>query len=81
MAQAMVGFPAMSNGASLMDHVLAYEKLVNEYERLRGLRSNFIIGTLLTGISLCHVLVDVKQSTTYLKIRTRMLQREQSNKM
>ena len=34
MAQALVGFPAMAKGASLMDYVLTFEKLVNEYEKL-----------------------------------------------
>ena len=33
MAQALVGFPAMSKGASLMDYVLTFEKLVSEYMR------------------------------------------------
>eukprot|EP00439_Symbiodinium_sp_Y106_P041648 s6755_g5.t1 len=33
MAQALVGFPAMSKGASLMDYVLTFEKLISEYEK------------------------------------------------
>ena len=52
MAQALVSFPAMSKGASLYDYVLTYEKLVDEYEKLSGLRydPNLKIGTLLKGI-------------------------------
>ena len=48
MAQALVSFPAMSKGASLYDYVLTYEKLVDEYEKLSGLRydPNLKIGTL-----------------------------------
>ena len=34
MAQALVGFPAMSKGASLMDYVLTFEKLISEYEKI-----------------------------------------------
>ena len=48
MAQALVGFPAMSKGASLMDYVLTFEKLVNEHERLSGVKhdQNLMIGTI-----------------------------------
>ena len=37
----------MSKGASLMDYILTYEKLVNEYERLSGVSydSNLKLGT------------------------------------
>ena len=53
MAQALVSFPSMSKGASLYDYVLTYEKLVDEYEKLSGLRydPNLKIGTLLKGSS------------------------------
>ena len=52
MAQALVSFPSMSKGASLYDYVLTHEKLVDEYEKLSGLRydPNLKIGTLLKGI-------------------------------
>ena len=52
MAQALVSFPAMSKGASLYDYVLTYEKSVDEYEKLSGLRydPNLKIGTLLKGM-------------------------------
>ena len=75
MAQALVGFPSMSKGASLMDYVLTYENLVNEYERLSGVRydDNRKIGTLLKGIPQQlkqHIMVDS---------RTKLLQYERSN--
>ena len=52
MAQALVGFPAMSKGASLMDYVLTFEKLVNEYERLSGVKydQNLMTGKIMKGI-------------------------------
>ena len=49
MAQALVGFPPMSKGASLYDYVLTFEKLVSECEKLSGLQydPNLKIGMLL----------------------------------
>ena len=84
MAQALVGFPSMSKGASLMDYILTYEKLVNEYERLSGVRydDNLKLGTLLKGIPQQlrqHVMVDINDRTTYLDLRSKLLQYERSN--
>ena len=84
MAQALVGFPSMSKGASLMDYILTYEKLVNEYERLSGVRydDNLKLGTLLKGIPQQlrqHVMVDISDRATYLDLRTKLLQYERSN--
>ena len=84
MAQALVGFPSMSKGASLMDYILTYEKLVNEYERLSGVSydSNLKLGTLLKGTALQlrqHVLVDINDRTTYQELRSKLLQYERSN--
>ena len=84
MAQALVGFPSMSKGASLMDYILTYEKLVNEYERLSGVSydSNLKLGTLLKGIPLQlrqHVMVDINDRTTYQELRSKLLQYERSN--
>ena len=84
MAQALVGFPSMSKGASLMDYILTYEKLVNEYERLSGVQydCNLKLGTLLKGIPLQlrqHVMVDINDRTTYQELRSKLLQYERSN--
>ena len=84
MAQALVGFPSMSRGASLMDYVLTHEKLVNEYERLSGVRydDNLKLGTLLKGIPQQlrqHVMVDINDRATYMDLRTKLLQYERSN--
>ena len=70
MAQALVGFPAMSKGASLMDYVLTFEKLISEYEKISGTKydDNLKIGTLLKGIPQNlkqHVMVDITDRTTY----------------
>ena len=84
MAQALVGFPAMSKGASLMDYVLTFEKLISEYEKISGTKydDNLKIGTLLKGIPQNlkqHVMVDITDRTTYDELRTKLLQYERSN--
>ena len=84
MAQALVGFPAMSKGASFMDYVLTFEKLVNEYERLSGVKygQNLMIGTIMKGIPpelRRHLMVDMSDKTTYQEMRARLLQYEQSS--
>ena len=83
MAQALVGFPAMSKGASLMDYVLTFEKLISEYEKISGTKyhDNLKIGTLLKGIPQNlkqHVMVDITDRTTYDELRTKLLQYERS---
>ena len=84
MAQALVSFPAMSKGASLYDYVLTYEKLVDEYEKLSGLRydPNLKIGTLLKGMpnDLKRTpLFDMDDKTTYEQLRARLLEYERSS--
>ena len=84
MAQALVSFPAMSKGASLYDYVLTYEKLVDEYEKLSGLRydPNLKIGTLLKGIPndlKRTLLFDMDDKTTYEQLRARLLEYERSS--
>ena len=84
MAQALVSFPSMSKGASLYDYVLTYEKLVDEYEKLSGLRydRNLKIGTLLKGIPndlKRTLLFDMDDKTTYEQMRARLLEYERSS--
>ena len=84
MAQALVSFPSMSKGASLYDYVLTYEKLVDEYEKLSGLRydPNLKIGTLLKGIPndlKRTLLFDMDDKTTYEQMRSRLLEYERSS--
>ena len=84
MAQALVGFPAMSKGASLMDCVLTFEKLVSEYEKKSSTKhdDNLEAGTLLKGIPQSlkqHIMVDISEKTTYAELRTKLLQYERSN--
>ena len=81
MAQALVGFPAMTKGASLMDYILTFEKLVSEYKRvaLTKCDENLQIGTLLKGIPQelrRHLLVDMTGSATYAEVRSRLLEYE-----
>ena len=85
MAQALVGFPAMSKGASLMDYVLTFEKLVSEYEKISSAKydDNLKIGTLLKRIPQNlkqHIMVDISEKTTYTGLRTKLLQYERSNR-
>ena len=78
MAQALIGFPAMSKGTSLMDYVLTYEKLVNESEGTRY-DDNLKIGTLLNGVLQNlkqHIMVDTNDRTTYAELRMKLLQYE-----
>ena len=84
MAQALVSFPSMSKGASLYDYVLTYEKLVDKYEKLSGLRydPNLKIGTLLKGIPndlKRTLLFDMDDKTTYEQMRARLLEYERSS--
>ena len=55
MAQALVGFPAMSKGASLMDYVLTFEKLISEYDFRPGAerRDKIFISLLNSTVCLC----------------------------
>ena len=74
----------MSKGASLYDHVLTYEKLVDEYEKLSGLQydPNLKIGTLLKGIPndlKRTLLFDMHDKTTYEQMRSRLLAYERSS--
>ena len=52
MAQALVSFPAMTKGTSILDYLLTYEKLVSEYEKISYLAydENLKIGTVLKGL-------------------------------
>ena len=84
MAQALVSFPSMSKGASLCDYVLTHEKLVDEYEKLSGLRydPNLKIGTLLKGVPndlKRTLLFDMGDKTTYEQMRARLLEYERSS--
>ena len=47
MAQALVSFPAMTKGTSILDYLLTYEKLVSEYEKISqaAYDENLKIGT------------------------------------
>ena len=85
MAQALVGFPPMSKGASLMDYVLTFEKLVSEYEKISSTKydDNLKVGTLLKGIPQNlkqHIMVDISEKTTYAELRTKLLQYERSTR-
>ena len=74
----------MSKGASLYDYVLTDEKLVDEYEKLSGLRydPNLKIGTLLKGMPndlKRTLLFDMDDKTTYEQLRARLLEYERSS--
>ena len=70
--------------ASLYDYLLTYEKLVDEYEKLSGLRydPNLKIGTLLIDIPndlKRTLLFDMDDKTTYEQLRARLLEYERSS--
>ena len=83
MAQALVSFPAMTKGTSILDYLLTYEKLVSEYEKISYLAydENLKIGTVLKGLPnelRKHILVGLRPDTKYEEIRTRLLEYERS---
>ena len=83
MAQALVSFPAMTKGTSILDYLLTYEKLVSEYEKISYLAydENIKIGTVLKGLPnelRKHILVGLRPDTKYEEIRTRLLEYERS---
>ena len=83
MAQALVSFPAMTKGTSILDYLLTYEKLVSEYETISYLAydENLKIGTVLKGLPnelRKHILVGLRPDTKYEEIRTRLLEYERS---
>eukprot|EP00439_Symbiodinium_sp_Y106_P016254 s8191_g2.t1 len=70
MAQALVGFPAMSRGASLMDYVLTFEKLISEYEKISGTKYDDNLKKPCNEFPYAqnlkqHVMVDITDRTTY----------------
>ena len=83
MAQALVSFPAMTKGTSILDYLLTYEKLVGEYEKVSGARydENLKIGTVLKGLPnelRNHILVGLSPTTSYTDIRRKLLEYERS---
>ena len=83
MAQALVSFPAMTKGISILDYLLTYEKFVSEYDKISQLAydENLKIGTVLKGLPnelRKHILVGLRPDTKYEEIRTKLLEHERS---
>ncbi|CAE7676733.1 unnamed protein product [Symbiodinium sp. CCMP2592] len=84
MAQALVSFPQMTKGTSILDYLLTYEKLVAEYEKLsegKPYDENLKIGTVLKGLPnelRKHILIGLTPTTKYADIRKKLLEYERS---
>ncbi|CAE7286480.1 unnamed protein product [Symbiodinium sp. CCMP2592] len=84
MAQALVSFPQMTKGTSILDYLLTYEKLVAEYEKLsegKPYDENLKIGTVLNGLPnelRKHILIGLTPTTKYADIRKKLLGYERS---
>ena len=62
----------MAKGASLMDYVLTFEKLVNEYEKLSTTKYD-------DNLKKQHIMVGINEKTSCNDLRTKLLQSERSN--
>ena len=83
LAQALVKFPPYREGGSLLDYTLAYEKLIQEYEKVspHPYDDNLKLSTLMAGLPSDvrkYLELSLDETATYEKMRTRLLQFERT---
>ncbi|CAE7369187.1 unnamed protein product [Symbiodinium sp. CCMP2592] len=83
LAQALVKFPPYKEGGSLLDYTLAFERLLTEYAKVapHPYHNNLKISTLLAGLPSDvrkYLELNMDDSMTYEKLRTRLLQYERT---
>ena len=83
LAQALVRFPAYKEGGSLLDYTLAFERLVQEYDKVAAAPydDNLKISTLLSGLPgdvKKYLQLNLDETMTYEKMRTQLLRFERS---
>ncbi|CAE7202183.1 GIP [Symbiodinium sp. CCMP2592] len=83
LAQALVKFPPYKEGGSLLDYTLAFERLLTEYAKVapHPYDDNLKISTLLAGLPSDvrkYLELNMDDSMTYEKLRTRLLQYERT---
>ena len=84
LAQALTRFPHLKDGHSLLDYILSYERLVNDYEEVspQPYPEHLKISTLLAGLPSDmrrYLQMQVSDSTTYQSLRDKVLQFERSS--
>ena len=84
LAQALTRFPHLKDGHSLLDYILSYERLVNDYEEVspQPYPEDWKISTLLAGLPSDmrrYLQMQVSDSTTYQSLRDKVLQFERSS--
>ncbi|CAE7756650.1 unnamed protein product [Symbiodinium sp. KB8] len=82
-AEALVKFPPFKEGGSLLDYTLAYERLLNEYQKVapHPYDDNLKISTLLAGLPADirrYLQLSMDKDVTYEKLRTRLLSYERT---
>ncbi|CAE7678707.1 unnamed protein product, partial [Symbiodinium microadriaticum] len=81
--KALVKFPPFKEGGSLLDYTLAYERLLNEYQKVapHPYDDNLKISTLLAGLPADirrYLQLSMDKDVTYEKLRTRLLSYERT---
>ena len=84
LAQALTRFPPLKEGHSLLDYILSYERLVNDYEEVSPQQypEDLKISTLLSGLPSDmrrYLQMQVTDATTYQALRDKVLQFERSS--
>ncbi|CAE7811967.1 unnamed protein product [Symbiodinium sp. CCMP2592] len=83
LAEALVSFPPLQAGSSLLEYVLVYERLIREYEAVSHTfyPDNLKMSTLLKGLPSDvkrHIQLNLSGDTTYTGLRDKLLQFEKT---
>ena len=83
LAEALVSFPPLQAGSSLLEYVLVYERLIREYESVSSTfyPDNLKMSTLLKGLPSDvkrHIQLNLSGDTTYTGLRDKLLQFEKT---
>ena len=84
LAQALVKFPPLKDGGSVLEYTLLYERLIAEYEKVSATKypDDLRISTLLNGLPADikrYLQLQIDDSTTYDGLRTKLLQFERTS--
>ena len=84
LAQALVKFPPLKDGGSVVEYTILYERLIAEYEKVSATKypDDLRISTLLNGLPADikrYLQLQIDDSTTYDGLRTKLLQFERTS--
>ena len=84
LAQALVRFPPLKDGGSVLEYTLLYERLIAEYEKVSATKypDDLRISTLLNGLPADikrYLQLQIDDSTTYDGLLTKLLQFERTS--